>query len=175
MSTTKRLRRTASAALAAAGVLLPQNPAMAAQPDALGPFSDTYSFTVDCGDFVAQVDGTATIRATVFFDADGDVTGWMQFIRAPRDVWTNTTSGKTIVVRGEFQQTYRPDPATNQVTVTIRGFRYLVNEPGSGVTVQEVGRIVYDDLDETTVATMAGRHDLADPSMIEPTFCAALS
>jgi outer membrane lipoprotein-sorting protein len=158
----------------AASVLLPSGSASAAQPESNGPFTDTYSFEVDCGDFLAQVDGTATFQETVFFDSDGDVTRWMQSIRAPRDVWTNTTTEKTIVVRGNFQQTYTPDAETEQVRVAIRGFRYLVNEPGSGVTVQEVGLIVYDDLDETTVLSMAGQHDLADPSTIEPTFCAAL-
>jgi hypothetical protein len=158
----------------AASVLVPSGSASAVQPESFGPFSDTYSFTVDCGDFLARVDGTATFRETVFFDSEGDVTRWTQYIRAPRDVWTNTTTGGTIVVRGIFQQTYIPDVETDQVTVAIRGFRYLVNEPGSGVTVQEVGRIVYDDLDETTVVTLAGQHDLADPTTIEPTFCAAL-
>ena len=153
---------------------MPYGSASAVQPASYGPFEDTYSFTVDCGDFLAEVDGTATFRVTVFFDSDGDVTRWTQAIRAPRDVWTNTTTGESIVVRGIFQQTYTPDVEADQVTVAIRGFRYLVNEPGSGVPVQEVGRIVYEDLDETTVLAMAGQHDLADPSMIEPTFCGAL-
>lgn len=162
------------ALMAAASVLAPLNPASAVAPESFGPFTDTYSFTVNCGDFVAQVDGTATFRETVFFDRHGDVTRWVQYIRAPRDSWTNTTTGETIIVRGEFQQTYTPDVQADTVTVAIRGFRYMVNQPGSGVTVQEVGRIVYDDLDETTVVAMAGKHDLADPALIEPTFCAAL-
>ena len=157
-----------------ASLVLPLTPAAAEPPESAGPFTDTYSFSVDCGDFVAHVEGTATFRQRVFFDSDGDVARWVQFIRAPRDVWTNTTSGKTVVVRGEFQQTYTPDVEAGRVTVVIRGFRYLVNEPGSGVTVQEVGRIAYDGLDETTVLAMAGQHDLADPSLIEPTFCASL-
>ena len=171
------MTRTARGAclLAASCALVPVAPASAAAPATFGPFTDTYAFTVDCGDFTAEVEGTATFRATVYVDADGDVVRWTQFVRAPRDSWTNTTTGKTIVVRGNFQQTYTPDVETGQVVVAIRGFRYLVNEPGSGVTIQEVGRIAYDDLDETTVITMAGQHDLADPSLIGPTFCSALS
>jgi len=169
------MRKALSAIVAASAcVLVPLGPASAAQPQVSGPFTDSYSFPVDCGDFVAQVQGTATFRESVYFDSNGDVVRWVQFIRAPRDVWTNTETGASITVRGEFQQTYTPDLATGQVTVAIRGFRYLVNEPGSGVSVQEVGRIVYDGLDETDVVTMAGQHDLADPSLIEPTFCDAL-
>lgn len=163
-----------AALVGACGALSPLSPAAAAPPASFGPFTDNYSFTVDCGDFIAAVEGTATFRESVYFDADGDVTRWMQFVRAPRDYWTNTTTGKTIVVRGNFQQTYTPNVETGQIRVAIRGFRYLVNEPGSGVTIREVGKIVYDDLDETTVVTMAGKHDLADPSLIEPTFCTAL-
>lgn len=163
-----------SALVAAAGALLPVSPASALAPESFGPFTDTYSFTVDCGDFVARVDGTSTFKETVYFDSSGDVTRWVQYIRAPSDVWTHTATGESIIVRGEFQQTYTPDVQADTVTVAIRGFRYLVNQPGSGVTVQEVGRIVYDGLDETTVVAMAGWHDLADPALIEPTFCAAL-
>lgn len=171
------MRKTAVAlglAMTGTVMLVPNGPAVAAQPESFGPFIDSYSFTVDCGDFTAQAEGTAKFSERVFFDSDGDVTRWVQAIRAPRDVWTNMTTGDSIVVRASFQQTYTPDVESDTVSVTIRGFRYLVNEPGSGVTVQEVGRIVYDDLDETTVVAMAGRHDLADPALIGPTFCAAL-
>jgi hypothetical protein len=166
---------TSVAAVGVATAMTPLGPAAAAQPESFGPFTDTYSFTVDCGDFIALVEGTATFRERVYYDTDGEVDRWVQFIRAPRDTWTNTTTGKQITVRGNFQQTYTPDPDGETVTVAIRGFRYLVNEPGSGVIVTEVGKIVYDDLDETTSIFQAGQHDLADPSLIEPTFCEALS
>ena len=90
-----------------------------------------------------------------------------QFVRAPSDEWVNTTTGKTIIVRGEFQQTYTRVPGTDEFTVTIVGHRYMVNEPGLGVTVQEVGRIIYADPSEETILAMAGQgHDLADQDLI---------
>jgi hypothetical protein len=173
MKTTRIMTSVAAAAVASA--LTPLGSAAAAQPESFGPFTDPYSFTVDCGDFTALVEGTVTFRERVYHDADGELDRWVQFIRAPRDTWTNTTTGEQITVRGIFQQTYTPTPDGETVTVAIRGFRYLVNEPGSGVTVTEVGKIIYDDLDETTPIFQAGQHDLANPALIEPTFCEALA
>ena len=125
--------------------------------------------------FEASVSGTGTFRATVFFDESGDVIREQQFIRAPSDLWTNTTTGKTIEVRAEFQQTYTWVPERGEYTVTVVGHRYLANEPGSGVTVQEVGRIVYADPSEQAILTMAGQHDLAQATRIEPVFCGRLA
>jgi hypothetical protein len=150
-------------------------PAAAATPEHIGPIVDSYDFTVDCGSFEATVTGTSSTRFTVFLDAAGEVTRVAQSLRAPSDVWTNTATGKTIIVRGEFQQTYTPVPGTDQITVTIRGFRYLVNEPSYGVTVQEVGRIVYGEPTEETILFLAGKHDAADSSQVEAVFCAALA
>ena len=51
----------------------------------------------------------------------------------------------------------------------------MVDEPGEGVTIRDVGRIVYDDLTEQSWSSVAGQHDLADGALIEPTFCAAIA
>ena len=161
--------------LTTAGVIAVASPAAAAEPEHLGPFIDSYDFTVDCGDFEATVTGTSSTRFTAFLDSDGNFTRLQQYVRAPHDEWTNTDTGKTIVVRGEFQQTYTPIPGIDQITVAIRGFRYLVNEPGRGVTVQEVGRIVYGEPTEETILFLAGIHEAADSDQVEAVFCAALA
>ena len=161
--------------LVAAGLVSTAGPAAAVEPDHLGPFVESYDFTVDCGDFEATVTGTSSTRVTRFFDANGDVTRETVFVRAPYDVWTNTETGEFIVVRGEFQQTYTPIRGTDQTTVTIRGFRYLVNEPKVGVTVQEVGRIVYGEPTEETILSLAGKHEAADSDQVEAVFCAELA
>lgn len=57
----------------------------------------------------------------------------------------------------------------------MTGFRYLVNEPGEGVAIRDVGRIVYDNLDESSWRDLAGQHDLADAMLIGPTFCGAIA
>ncbi len=158
----------------AIGPLWPASAATAAPPDHLGPFVDTYSFTVDCGDFEATVDGTSSTTLIVHFDREGNFATAKQSVRAPHDLWVNTATGNSIVVRGEFQQTYTSIPGSDQITVAIRGFRYIVNQPGRGVVVQEVGRIVYGEPTEETILAMAGQHDVADGSQVESVLCQAL-
>ena len=51
------------------------------------------------------------------------------------------------------------DVATDTWTKTITGHRYFVNEPGSGVTVRDVGRIQYGDLEQRSCCRRpAARH-----------------
>ena len=52
---------------------------------------------------------------------------------------------------------------------------YLVNEPGEGVTIRDVGRIVYNNLDESSWRDLAGQHDLANTMLVEPTLGAAIA
>jgi hypothetical protein len=148
--------------------------ANALPPDRFGPFVESYEFTVDCGDFQAEVTGTSTTTFIAHFDTVGNITQFQQFVRAPLDQWVNTMTGESIVVRGAFQQTYTPVPGSDEITVAIRGFRYLVNEPGRGVIVQEVGRIVYAEPTEETILAMAGQHDAAVGSEVESVLCVAL-
>jgi len=158
-----------------ASLALSAGPAAAAAPEQFGPFTESGSFTVDCGTFEATVTGTVTTHFKVFFDADGNVTRFQQFVLAPHDVWQNTQTGKSIVVRGQFEQTGTRIAGTDEFRLTVVGHRYLVNEPGAGVIVQEVGRIVYADLTEQAIISMAGMHDLASEALIGPTICGAIS
>lgn len=161
-------------AVVLASVVLTASPAAAEAPDHFGPFTETGTINVDCGDFDATITGTATRRATLFYDSDGAIIRVQEFVSAPRDVWENTETGARIVVRGQFKQTYNRVGDTDVFDVTITGFRYMVNEPGAGVTVQEVGRIVYSDFTEEDVVSMAGQHDLYDGRTVGPTFCDAI-
>lgn len=88
--------------------------------------------------------------------------GFTEFVSAPHDVWTNTTTGKSITVRGHFVQVANRIPGTNEFTRTVTGFRYLVNKPGEGAVIRDVGRIVYDNLDESSWRDLAGQHDFPD-------------
>ncbi|GAA4400925.1 hypothetical protein GCM10023168_10060 [Fodinibacter luteus] len=119
--------------------------------------------------------GTVSDRFTVFFDAEGNVTRFTEFVSAPRDVWTNAETGQSIVVRGHFVQIHNRIPGTDEFDRTVTGFRYMVNEPEEGVTIKDAGRIVYEDLNESTWRDVAGRHDFADEALIGPTLCAALA
>lgn len=159
------------APVAVMGMLLASAaPASAAPPEHRGPFVESGAVTVDCGAFDATINFTETRRSIWFTDADGNVTGIKRFVSAPDDTWVNLTTGKTIYVRGNFVQTW--DVATG--TVTITGFRYLVTEPGAGVTVQEVGRIVYTDQTEQEILSEAGQHNVTSEEEIGREFCGSL-
>lgn len=169
------LRLLVPVSVATAAVLVTA-PAAAAPPDRFVEARNVAgSFTVDCGTFTAEVTGTFSQRFTVFFDAAGQVTRFTEFVSAPRDVWTNTSTGESIVVRGHFVQVATRIPGTDTFDRTVTGFRYLVNEPGEGVTIRDVGRIVYDDLTEQTWSSVSGQHDFASSALLEPTFCAAIA
>jgi len=157
----------------ALGVGLPAGPAAAAAPEKSGPIVEDYDFVVDCEGFAAAVSGTSTTRFTAFFDRDGTLTRLHRVTHAPSDLIVNTTTGASVVLRGHFTVTFNR-VGTDTFTRTITGFRYMVNERGSGVTLQEVGRIVYAP-DQQTVLAIAGQHDLIDDSAVEPALCALVA
>jgi hypothetical protein len=92
---------------------------------------------------------------------------------APHDTLTNAVTGESIVVRGEFSEFIERIAGTDEFTKTVVGHRYMVTEPGLGVTIRDVGRIVYGDLEQTIVLWQAGKHDLALDAAIEGPVSAA--
>ena len=156
--------------------LLAASVARAGGPLHEGPFTNSYSFIgFNCDGFDILIEGQGTDSFTVFLDDAGDVTKVIYRARYPRDTLTNTVTGKSIVNRGQFQEFIERIPGTDEFTKTITGFRYMVNVPGAGVTIRDVGRITYGDLEQTIVLWQAGKHDLALDAALEPTFCAALA
>ena len=145
------------------------------QPEVFGPDTGTYSFIgFECDGFDILIEGTGTQTFTAWFDADGNFDHGVQRTRAPHDTLTNTVTGQSIVVRGEFNERVDYDAATDTWLKTITGFRYMVNVPGTGVTIRDVGRILYGDLEQTIVLWEAGEHDLALDEQFWGTFCGAL-
>ena len=160
------------APVAAVGLALSSaGPAAAAAPQHFGPFTNSGSVTVDCGGFDASISYTEIRRSIRYTDSAGHVTAIKRFTSAPDDTWINLSTGKTIHVRGNFVQTL--DFTTGSVTIT--GYRYLVTEPGTGVTVQEVGRIVYTDETEQEILNEAGQHNVTSEEEIGSAFCGALA
>jgi hypothetical protein len=148
----------------------------AAAPQVYGPFFNEYSDVgMHCDGFDVLIQGSGTDTFTVFTDANGQLAKVLYRARYPHDTLTNTLTGESIVVRGEFQETLTPIAGTDEFTKTITGFRYLVNQPGAGVTIRDVGRITYGDLEQTLPLWEAGKHDLVLDEQIESTFCAALA
>lgn len=156
-------------------ILTPGGTAVADAPLRFGPFVEEYDLPVDCGDFDARIQGESTTRFIVYLDKNGDLLRFTKYVNAPADVMTNTITGESITIRGHFVMSHEPIPDSEDFAVTIRGFRYLVNVPGSGVTVQEVGRITYADGELEVALAQAGQHDLPAGSLVEPGLCSALA
>jgi hypothetical protein len=143
-----------------AAATLSTSPVHASAPEVFGPFHTTGTFVgSECG-FDVRIDFDVTETFTVFLDDDGEPAKIIYRVRAPRDVFTNVETGESVVVRGMFQESIERIPGTDQYTKEISGFRYLVNQLGQGVIIQEVGRVIYADLDQTTVLFQAGKHQL---------------
>jgi hypothetical protein len=171
-----RIRLARAAGLGLMVGLLAPGAAFAAAPETFGPFHDTADFIgFACDGFDIRIQGSGSTTFTVWFDENGDIERLLQRSRFPHDTLTNTVTGKSIVVRGEFNERVEYDPATDTWMKTITGFRYMVNEPGTGVTIRDVGRIQYGDLEQTLVLWEAGEHDLALDEQFWPTFCGALA
>jgi len=144
---------------ALSGLLLVPN-ALAAAPLHDGPYTWDDTYYGSCGSaFDVRLDTHGWEAFTVWADANGDITKVLYRVRAPHDVFTNLSTGRQIVVRGEFQEIIERVPGTDEFTKSISGFRYLINDPGVGVIFQEVGRIVYGDLEQTIVLWQAGKHE----------------
>jgi hypothetical protein len=165
-------RRATSLVIASLMVIgLSASPARAKAPLKEGPFHFSGSFTDNACGFDAMIEFDVTETFTIFLDDAGDVAKAIYRVRAPHDVFTNLETGESFVVRGMFQEFIERIPGTDEFTKEIVGFRYLVNEPGVGVTIRDVGRIVYGDLDQTIVLRQAGKHDLAYWEAYESVFC----
>jgi hypothetical protein len=166
------------ASLLAAGLLViavAPTTSAADGPIHVGPFENTGSFVgFNCDGFDILIEGSGTDSFTVWFDESGRVAKVLYRARYPHDTLTNTSTGKSIVVRAAFEETLEWT-GEGQFTKTITGFRYMVNEPGVGATIRDVGRIVYGDLEQTLVLLEAGEHDLAREAQLDDTFCAALA
>jgi len=159
----------------ALGALWPASTLAVAKPEVFGPFVDTYTFIgFDCGDFLIEISGTSKTTFSVSLDANGDVTRIVMRVRAPNDTLTNTMTGKSVVNRGEFQETLTPIPGTDQFEKSISGYRYFVNVSGEGVALRDVGRITYGDLEQTMLLWKAGKHDIEYDANLQPLFCGLL-
>ena len=118
------------------------------------------------------LDTTGIFDGTVFFDQSGEV---VRFIRRGRitETLTNSVTGKTVVNRGVFQETFTPIEGTDDFTATVTGFRFMGTFPGEGLVLQDVGR--FEESPDGEILFVAGQHDLL-PEAAEPAvICAALS
>ena len=116
-----------------------------------------YEFSVDCGpygfDFSIEVEGQESVWVETFYGANGEA---MRIVvhSSFRETDTNTVSGKALHFRGRIIRTY--DLAAG--TRTDVGTMFLMTDPGSGVVIQDVGRVVFDA--PFHVSFEAGHHEV---------------
>jgi hypothetical protein len=163
------------AMLATAG--LTASPVSANTQERFGPNTYEGSFIgFECDGFDILIQGAGSDRVTVYFDNSGEIIKVVYYGRFSHDVMTNTVTGRSIVVRGEFQEFIERIPGTDEFSKTVVGFRYIVNEPGSGATIRGVVKVPFRTvIEQTIIDFQAGRHDLALDDALWPTFCAALA
>jgi hypothetical protein len=127
---------------------------------------------LQCDGFGIALTTTGIGDVTVFFDDAGEVSKALVRHRV-RDVFTNSVTGKTVVNRGVFQETFTPIEGTDDFTATVTGFRFMATFPGEGLVLQDVGR--FEESPDGEILFVAGQHDLL-PEAVEPeVICAALS
>ena len=91
---------------------------------------------VTCDGFAIDLSTTGRTTATVHYDNDGE---WAKLLvhSFPVDTLTNTVTGKVVINRGVFTQTFDRVGETDEFTHTLVGYRYMATLPREGVVLQE--------------------------------------
>ena len=116
-----------------------------------------YEFSVDCApygfEFGIDVQGQESVWVETFYDANGEP---MRIVvhSSFRETDTNTASGKTLPFRGQIVRTFDLVAGTR----TDVGTMFLMTDPGSGIVIQDVGRVVFDA--PFHVSFEAGHHEV---------------
>lgn len=149
--------------------------ASAATPtrEVLGPFP--YEFSVDCGpygfDFAIDVQGQENVWVETFSDVAGEPVK-VVIHSTFRETDANSVTGKTLPFRGLLVRTLDLVAGTR----TDVGTMFLMTDPGSGIVIQDIGRVVFDA--SFQVAFEAGHHEVLHGgvgSHLDRLVCSALS
>jgi hypothetical protein len=131
-------------------------------------FSDPFSGSFDCGAFTATFSGHDKGRVTTWFDAADDPIVQIGRIQST-ETDVNPSTGKSIDV--ETSLTVHIDFVAG--TTTLTGVRNLSTDPGHGVVVQHVGRVVIGPDGEPI--SLSGKYAEFDAAYMNQDFCAALA
>jgi hypothetical protein len=167
------VRRLLLLVIAGCAVLVFTAPASATRPEMFRfPVEDSDPLFLQCDGFEIALTTTGTENVTVFFDDAGEVIKVLVRQRV-RDVFTNSVTGKTVVNRGVFQETFTRIEGTDDFTATVTGFRFMGTFPGEGLVLQDVGR--FEESPDGEILFVAGQHDLLTEAAEPAVICAALS
>jgi hypothetical protein len=143
--------------------------AAAAQP-AIEPFSETGSGPIDCGTVVLQSFSVIRGTITTYFDSTGAPIR-LRFQETVDQTVTNPMTGASI----SFTQSWVEQDDLLTGTRTISGRIMTGANTGTGVILQDAGRVVYDA--RGNVLSLNGNHEFlqAPQNAIIATSCAALA
>jgi hypothetical protein len=130
-------------------------------------FSDPFSGEFDCGDFQGAFSGHDHGRVTTWFDADGNPVKQEGKI-ASQETDLNLDAGQAIQVKTRLN--VHVDFVAG--TTSLTGVRNLSAEPGQGVVIQHVGRVVVDS--EGNPISLSGKYPEFVAGYMQEDFCDAL-
>ena len=156
-----------AAAVAALSIAVAPSSTWAAQPDRF-EFSDSNPGTVDCVSFEDQFTDFVDARGTVSFNQSGEpvriVIHWEH-----RSDDTNSVTGLTLHEHGHYTETIDLLARTDAIT----GNQEVMNRPGTGVVVQDVGKVVYDE--DGNLVFFAGGRNHSEELRGDEVLCDALA
>lgn len=98
-----------------------------------------YPVSLDCGAYTVGGQGEETLWIETFYDADGNP---VKFVAHDRftETDTNSVTGKTLRFSGVLTDTVDPIAGTR----TDAGKEFVMTDPGTGIVIQDAGRVVFD-------------------------------
>ena len=109
----------------------------------IGPVPETFSLSfsgsIKCDGFKDQFTDVFDARAATYFDSAGNPIRYVIHAEHHSDD-TNSVTGLTLHEHGMFTETIDLLAGTD----TITGIQEIMNRPGTGIVVQDVGKVVYD-------------------------------
>jgi hypothetical protein len=130
-------------------------------------FSDPLTGNYDCGTFTVTISGQDKGHVKTWFDPAGDPIMQVGHIQA-NEVDTNDFTGKAVLIRTDIA--VHVDFLAG--TTALSGARNLSTEPGSGVVIQHVGRVVIGPDGEPI--SLSGKFPEFEAAYLGEDFCAAL-
>jgi hypothetical protein len=131
-------------------------------------FSDPFTGSFSCGTFTATFSGRDHGRVTTWFDSNGEPILQEGHVEAT-ETDVNTATGKSIDVSTRFNV----HVDFQAETMAISGVRNLSTEPGAGVVVQHVGRVLVT-LDFSPIS-LSGKYPEFVEGYMSEDWCAALA
>ena len=160
------MHRLGPSTLTAAAFALALAIAAHATPPKSESFTTTSLDSMGCSGFDAIIERTFTGRETVYFDRQNNAVR-VQVVADMRGSVTNSTTGKTVALRGHIVLVI--DPSSGSFTFV--GPVFMANAPGAGTVITDTGRIVFDD--DGNITFEAGPHEVTDTN--GAIFCSAVS